>query len=129
MKNWNKLFALLFFSTGIFAIVGSIFTWGEGWLFIQPHKCNTLLPWADLILTAPLSLTAAYGIWARKKWWRVIGSMTCGVYLFGSVLVYLQIFWEYEPFTLQLLIPPVFGLGIVCAFLVLVIKHPSRMES
>lgn len=125
MKDWHKLFAWLFLSTGVFALVGGLFAWGEGWLFMQPHQCNTLLPWADLIVAAPLSWLAAYGIWAGKKWGMVISAMTCGIYLYGSVLVYLQVFWQGAPYAWQLLFPPVFGLGIVGGFLVWVIKNPG----
>ncbi|NBV13450.1 MAG: hypothetical protein EBS07_05185 [Sphingobacteriia bacterium] len=67
-NNLSKLFSLLFFTTGLFAFVGSLFCWGEGWLFEQTNLLNIILPLADLILTAPLSILTAYGIASQKYW-------------------------------------------------------------
>jgi hypothetical protein len=119
----SRLFAWLFLSTGIFAIVGSLFTWGRGWLFYQKDLTISLIPLADLIFTAPLSLLAGYGIWAKKSWGIVLGLVTSGVYMFGSVQVYIMVFWKVPPYPLLLVIPPLFGFGIALSFLIWVLKH------
>lgn len=117
----SRLFAWLFLSTGIFALVGALFTWGEGWLFYQKDLTISLILLADLICTVPLSLLASYGIWAKKNWGIHLGLVTSGVYMFGSVQVYIMIFWKAPPYPLQLVFPPLFGFGIGLCFLIWVL--------
>ena len=90
----SRLFAWLFLSTGVFALVGALFTWGGGWLFYQKDLTISLIPLADLIFTVPLSLLAGYGIWAKKSWGIALGLVASGVYMFGSVQVYIMVFWK-----------------------------------
>ncbi|MCJ7717348.1 MAG: hypothetical protein MUO54_12630, partial [Anaerolineales bacterium] len=87
--KFTKFFSWLFLSTGIFAILGALYTWGEGPLFSQDDLLLTLVPWADLIITGPLSLLAAVGVGMKKRWGTLIALMTCGIYIFGSALVYI----------------------------------------
>jgi hypothetical protein len=62
----NKLFGILFLATGCFAIVGGLCTWGVGNIFFQQELENVLIPWADIILTGPLSLICGYGILKKQ---------------------------------------------------------------
>ncbi len=132
MKKESKIysvFAWLFFTTGLFAIVGSLFCWGEGWLFNQFNLSNGLIPLADLILTTPLSLIAAYGLWFKKVWGVYIGLLTSGIYIFGSVLVFITVIWKGSPYPVQLIIPPVAGLLIAISFFTLAVKNnPSKKQ-
>ena len=107
-----KFFSWLFLSTGIFAIVGAIYTWGEGPLYQQNDLLTALVPWADLVITGPLSLIAAYGIKHKKDWGIIVGLMTCGIYLFGSVLVYITLVWQGAPYPLHLALPPLIGIAL-----------------
>ena len=117
------LFAWLFLLTGIFALVGSLFTWGLGWIFAQPQLKDVLMPLADLFITAPLSILAALGIWLKKDWGIPTGLMASGIYIFGSVLVYISIVWNGPPYPLQFVIPPIFGFCFAGAFFIWVIKN------
>jgi hypothetical protein len=119
----SKVFAGLFFFTGVFAIVGALFTWGKGWLFYQKDLTDMLIPIADLIFTAPLSLWTSYGIWTKKNWGIILGLMTSGIYMFGSVQVYILVFMKVPPYPFYLLIPPIFGFGIALWFLIWVLKN------
>ena len=123
MKHRHKIFAGLFLATGVFAIVGALFTWGEGWLFTQRDGCLSLIPWADLMVAGPLSLLAGYGLWLKKKWGIRVGLLTCGIYLYGSAMVYIQVITQGAPYPIRLLVPPAFGLGIVCSFLIWINKR------
>jgi hypothetical protein len=112
------LFAWLFLSTGIFALVGGLFTWGKGWLFSQTDLSDVLLPIADMVLTSPLSLVAAYGLWRNRVWGIYLGLVTAGIYLYGSVLVFILLIWFGKPYPMQLVVPPVFGLGIAVSYII-----------
>jgi hypothetical protein len=52
----NRIFAWLFILTGIFAIAGGLYIWGDGNIFDQSELVRVLIPWADIILTGPISL-------------------------------------------------------------------------
>ena len=119
----SKLFSILFFTTGVFALVGSLFCWGDGWLFEQTNLQRIILPLADLILTAPLSLLTAYGIASKKYWGIYFGIFTAGIYSLGSLLVFISVFWNGYPYPIQLIIPPIFGLSITILYLIWVLKN------
>lgn len=122
-KQTNKIFAFLFISTGFFAVIGALFTWGDGWLFAKENADNMLLPLADLIVSGPISLLAAFGVLYKKRWGNAIGLVTCGVYIFGSVLVYILVFKNGNPYPVRFLIPPIFGLGISIWFIFWAIQN------
>ena len=128
MSNTNKslkLFAWFFLSTGIFAIVGALYTWGDGPLLAQEDLLTALIPWADLLFTGPLSLFAAYGVSQKKSWGPILGLMTCGIYLFGSALVYISLIWNGAPYPLKLALPPLAGIAIGIIYPIWVIKNPQ----
>jgi hypothetical protein len=49
-------FGILFILTGVFAIAGGLYTWGDGSIFSKTELLTVLIPWADIILTGPISL-------------------------------------------------------------------------
>ena len=121
-----RVYAWLFISTGIFALIGSLYTWGEGFLFAQDDVTKSLIPLADLIVSAPFSLIAGVGLWRKKTWGIIFGLLTSGVYFFGSVQVYIMIFSKGYPYPMQMFIPPIFGLGIASGFLIWVSKNQYK---
>lgn len=118
----TKTFGILFILTGIFAIAGGLFTWGDGSIFSQTELLNVLLPWADIILTGPLSLISGYGILKNLKWAKIIGLLTSGIYIFGSVLVFITIVWN-NNYSVFLILPSVSGFLIGSCFVVFTIKE------
>ncbi|TAE48234.1 MAG: hypothetical protein EAZ89_15555 [Bacteroidetes bacterium] len=118
----HTLFAWLFLTTGIFAVAGSLFSWGEGWLFSQSQLSRVLLPWGDLILTGPLSLLSAYAVGSKRAWGIYTGLLTSGMYLFGSVLVFISLIWAGKPYPLRLIIPPIAGVSIAVSLFIWVMR-------
>ena len=114
----KKIFGILFILTGIFAILGGLYTWGQGNIFQQNELLVVLIPWADIILTSPLSLVCGYGILKNKRWGTILGIVTSGVYIFGSFLVFITMLWN-QSYSLLLIIPAFSGLLIGCGFTVL----------
>lgn len=121
-KTTTKTFAWVFIATGVFAIVGALFSWGEGWLFSQERLLTVLLPAADLLVAGPLSLLAGRGMLLDRRSRVIFGLMASGVYLFGSVLVYVLVFWQGPPYPMRLVIPPIFGVSFSFVFLRWVFK-------
>lgn len=118
-----KFFSWFFLLTGIFAIVGALYTWGDGPIYHQKDLLTVLIPWADLLITGPLSLLAAFGVWNRKSWGFLLGLMVCGIYLFGSAMVYISLLWNGAPYPLELAYPPIVGIGFGIAFPIWVLKN------
>lgn len=111
----NRIFGILFLCTGIFAIVGGLCTWGIGNIFYQKELINVLIPWADIILTGPLSIICGYGILKKQNWGQILGLCTSGIYVFGSILVFISIVWNND-YSLHLIFPACFGFFIGLIF-------------
>ena len=118
----NKLFGLLFILTGIFAIVGGLYTWGDGAIFSQTELLTVLIPWADIILTGPISLVCGYGILKKMKWGSVLGLMSSGIYIFGSILVFITMIWNHD-YSVFLILPSVSGFLIGINFVAFTLKE------
>ncbi len=112
----TKLFAILFILTGIFAIAGGFYTWGDGSIFDQNELVKVLIPWADIILTGPLSIFTGYGILKKTNWGQKFGFITSGIYVFGSVLVFISMVWN-ENYSIYLIVPAVSGMLIGVGFI------------
>ena len=90
-------------------MIGSLFTWGVGWLFYSQDLNQLLIPMADLIITFPVSIIAAIGIYKQKKWGIYFGLLASGIYIFVSVLVFIKLFYLGSPYPLKLIVPALFG--------------------
>ncbi len=113
----EKSLSVWFLLTGIFAGIGALYRWGDGPLFPAPPGTDLGLYLSDLLIAAPVSIVASIGYYKRKKWGMFSGIFAAGVYIYGSAMVYIQVFQEGLPYPLKLIIPPIFGI----AFSVIVI--------
>ena len=120
----KKLLGISFILTGLFAILGGLYTWGDGSIFAQADLMKVLIPWADIILTGPLSIVCGVGIIKLKGWADIIGLVTSGIYIFGSLLVFISIFWN-KNYSVYLIIPSISGFIIALIFIVLQLKTNS----
>ncbi|MHA1984586.1 MAG: hypothetical protein ACW967_09545 [Candidatus Hodarchaeales archaeon] len=107
-----KIIASSLFLTGIFALVGSLYTWGDGFIFFAPPGTDLTLFVADLIITAPISIIAGYGFWNLHRWGLYLSWFVAGVYIYGSAVVYTMVFQQSPPYPMDLVIPPIFGIII-----------------
>ncbi|MFZ4545035.1 MAG: hypothetical protein ACOYOA_13355 [Saprospiraceae bacterium] len=98
-----------FFLTGIFTLASSLFAWGEGWLFSVSEFNYFQIPMADLLTTGPFSFLSAYALLSKRNWGIKMGLFTAGMYIFGSVLVFVQIAWMGFSKTSHLILPSVSG--------------------
>ncbi len=123
----NKAFGILFILIGIFAIVGGLYTWGDGSIFSQTELLNVLIPWADITLTGPISIVSGYGIVKKLNWGSVFGLVTSGIYLFGSVLVFITMVWN-STYSVFLAVPSISGFLIGAGFVVFTIRGGPLSE-
>lgn len=118
----NKTFGILFILTGFFAIAGGFYTWGQGNIMHQNELIQVLIPLADVILTGPLSIICGIGILKSQGWATILGIATSGIYIFGSLMVFITLFWN-KSFSMYLFIPAISGLMIGLGFIILRIKE------
>lgn len=119
-----KRFGILFILTGLFAIIGGLYTWGKGNIFHQSELIEVLIPWADIILSGPLSIVGGIGLWYHKSWAVWLGATISGIYIFGSTLVFITIFWDMN-LSFFLLVPALCGLLIGVFFIFLVMTRAT----
>lgn len=122
----NRIFGSIFILTGIFAILGGLYTWGDGPIYHQTELIKVLIPWADVILTGPLSLIC--GIWLLRNqfWAEVLGLVVSGIYVFGSMLVFINVVWDGN-YAIDLILPAIAGMTVGISYIFLYIKnHPAK---
>ena len=118
----NKIFAILFILTGIFAIVGGLYTWGAGSIFSQTELLRVLIPFTDIILTGPISLFSGYSILRDLNRGRIFGLITSGIYIYGSFLVFITILWNND-YSAFLIVPSISGFLIGAGYVAKTIKE------
>ena len=111
MKLKEKIFGILFLLTGIFALLGGLYTWGDGNVFDQNELAKILIPLADIIVTTPISIAAGYGLIKNRRWGGKLALMASGIYIFGSVMVFISIIWN-SNYDLLLIVPAISGMFI-----------------
>lgn len=127
-KSMKKLFGTLFILTGIFAIAGGLYTWGDGSILSQYDLVKVMIPWADIVFTGPLSIICGLGISRNKNWAIILGLVTSGVYIFGSILVFISLIWN-KDCSIYLIIPAISGLLIGLGFITLIITKKYDFNS
>ena len=67
-----RILAVLLFLFGGFAFFGSLFMWGEGFLFSFPEGVDYAFPVTDILVNAPASIIAALGhyLWRIRNRFR-----------------------------------------------------------
>jgi hypothetical protein len=65
-----SVLAVLLFLFGIFAFFGSLFMWGEGFLFSFPEGVDYTFPVTDILVNTPASIIAAIGLWRIQSRFR-----------------------------------------------------------
>jgi hypothetical protein len=124
-RRYQHIFAIFFLLTGVFALLGGLYTWGDGVLFSQTQLAKVLIPWADVLLTAPLSIASGIGLMRKKQWAYYLAAATSGIYLFGTALVFISMIWNRD-YSVFLIVPASSGGTIALLYLSWVIKGKAQ---
>ncbi len=112
-----KILALLLFVFGVFAFIGSLFLWGEGFILSFPEGVDYSFPIADILINAPASIIAAIGLWKLKRYGYVVSQFVAGFYIYASVEIFVQVAQAGPPYPVEIILPQVLGV-IVAIFLI-----------
>ena len=121
----KNILSLMLLLTGIFAIIGGLYTWGEGFIFNAPTGTDLRIFIADILIAGPFSILASLGLWKCKLWGLLFSWFVSGVYLYGSVAVYVMIFQNGSPYPFELILPPLAG---TCLSFVLIFWTKSHIK-
>ena len=86
-NSFSKILGIWCIMTGVFALIGSLYTWGAGVIFTVDDP-NLSLMTTDLLLTAPLAIYLGYSILKGKNWAKQLSLIVAGILSYGSVAVY-----------------------------------------
>ena len=112
-----KILSILLFLFGVFAFVGSMFLWGEGFILSFPEGVDYSFPIADILVNAPASIIAAIGLWKLKRYGYVVSQFVAGFYIYASVEIFVDVAQAGPPYPMEIILPQVLGV-IVAVFLV-----------
>ena len=112
-----KLLAGLLILLGIFAGVGSLLLWGQGFLFAFPEEIPLASPIADFFINFPLSVLAGIGLWRMRQSGYVAAQIVAGFYIYASVLIFVDMFQGKLPMSPEIWAPQGFtvlmGLALI----------------
>ncbi len=109
-----KILSILLFIFGLFAFIGSMFLWGEGFILSFPEGVDYSHPIADILINAPTSIIAAIGLWKLKRYGFVVSQFVAGFYIYASVEIFVKIFQGGLPNLPEIIFPQI--LAVIVAF-------------
>jgi hypothetical protein len=87
-----KIIAIILIIFGVFAGLGSLFLWGQGFLFSFPGDINLATPIADFLINFPISVVAGVGLWQLRSYGYIAAQFVAGFYIYASVLIFVEMF-------------------------------------
>jgi len=112
-----KILSILLFLFGVFAFVGSMFLWGEGFILSFPEGVDYSFPVADILVNAPASTIAAIGLWKLKRYGYVVSQFVSGFYVYASVEIFVKVAQAELPYLMEIIFPQILAI-IVAIFLI-----------
>jgi hypothetical protein len=102
-----KVLSVVLFFFGLFAFLGSLFLWGEGFLFSFPAGVDYGFPITDILVNTPASIIAAIGLWKMRRYGYIASQFVAGFYIYASVEIFVHVFQAGPPYAMEILIPQV----------------------
>jgi len=112
-----KVLSIMLFLFGIFAFVGSLFLWGEGFLPNFPEGVDYSFPIADILINTPANIIAAVGLWRLKRYGFVASQFCAGFYLYASVEIFVKVGQGDLPASLEIILPQVLAILVAISLI------------
>jgi uncharacterized membrane protein (DUF2068 family) len=122
------LLAIVLLLFGIFAFVGSLFLWGQGFILQAPEGVNLAFPITDILVNAPASILAAVGLWTLKRFGYLASYFVAGFYVYASVYIFVEVITGGPPYPIEIVIPQVLAILAAVALLIYPNRHRSRFH-
>jgi len=113
-----KLLAILLLLFGIFAFFGSLFLWGEGFIFSFPEGVDIAFPITDILINAPASFIAAYALWNLKRYAYPASQFVAGFYIYASTYIFVEVIQAGPPYPVEIILPQVLALVVAIGLII-----------
>ncbi len=113
-----RILSGVLFLFGLFALAGSLFLWGQGFLFQFPPGVDLVFPITDLLVNAPASIIAAVGLWQMRRYGYVAAQFVAGFYIYASVEIFVRVAQGGPPYALEILIPQILAVVVAVCLVV-----------
>jgi hypothetical protein len=113
-----RILAVLLFLFSLFAFFGSLFMWGEGFLFRFPEGVDYRFPVTDILVNAPASMIAAIGLWGMRRYGYVASQFVAGFYIYASVEIFVEVVQAGPPYSIEIVVPQVMAVAVATALVV-----------
>lgn len=110
-----RILSVILVLFGIFAFVGSLFLWGQGFLLNPPPDVDLSFPITDILVNAPASVLAGIGLWRRKRWGYVAAQFVAGFYVYASVEIFVHVIQAGPPYPVEIVVPQVLAVIVAVA--------------
>lgn len=107
-----RILAILLFLFSLFAFFGSLFLWGEGFLFQFPPGVDYRFPITDILVNAPASMIAAIGLWGMKRYGYIVAQFVAGFYVYASVEIFVEVIQNGPPYSFAIVVPQVMAVAV-----------------
>lgn len=102
-----KAISVVLFVFAVFALLGSAFMWGEGFILSFPPGADYRYPVADLLVNVPATLVAAVGLWKARLWGWAAAQFVAGFYVYAQVEILVEVAQGELPVSAPILVPVV----------------------
>jgi hypothetical protein len=102
-----RMLAVLLLGIGLFALIGSLFMWGEGFILPIRKGVDYRFPITDLLVNTPASIIAAIGLLKIKRYGYIASQCVAGFYLYASCEIFVQVIQAGPPYALEIVLPQV----------------------
>ena len=123
-----RVLAVLLFLFGVFAFFGSLFMWGEGFLFSFPEGVDYTFPVTDILVNAPASIIAAIGLWQLRRYGYIASQFVAGFYIYASVEIFVDVIQEGPPYPLEIVGPQVLAVAVAVVLVLYLWRIQSRFR-
>lgn len=107
---------------GIFAFVGSVLLWGEGFILDPLPDTELVFPITDILINTPASIIAGIGLLKVKKWGKMMAWFVSGFYIYASVEIFVQVLQEGD-FPLEIIVPQVFAVIVAILLMRVTVQY------
>lgn len=123
------LLSVVLFLFGVFAFIGSLFMWGEGFLLRFPAGADYAFPVTDILVNAPASIIAAVGLWRLRRWGYVAAQFVAGFYTYASVEIFVMAAQDGPPYPIEIIVPQLMALAVAAALVFYLWRVRTVFES
>ena len=120
--------SILLLLFGLFALFGSLFLWGQGFILQAPPQVDVAFPITDVLVNAPASILAAIGLWRLKRFGFLAAYFVAGFYVYASVYIFVEVFQGGPPYPVEILVPQILAVLVAVGLIVYPERYRDRFQ-